>query len=533
MKRKPVPLYPFLFALFPLVSLYSHNINEVNWLELARPAIVLCLVAAGLWGVLALVFRNLQRGAAFASALLVVLFVYADLREVLGVRMANAVHWLVRPGAFTLGMQLVLIVVCLGLILKYKVDSPQATSMLNWVALCFLFVPGITIIPHIHLQQPAKAPQVKWQASAAVKSKPDIYYIIPDAYGRTDILREMYGFDNGEFTRWLEAQGFQVAKESHSNYCQTALSLNSSLRCEYLDDVSREAGVNNTSHAYLYKLLKHTPVVEFLKAQGYRMIGFATGYEPTSMRRFDEYLAPGISMTDFEVLLMKKLPLLTSLYFATGDWAYTEHRKRINFAFDKLPEVAAEPGPKFVFVHLVCPHPPFVFDPEGRPVRPPWHYTLHDANGFHSLAGPNGHEIYRKGYHDQVAYLNRRLQEAIAAILKHSPTPPIIVLQGDHGPGNYLDFDSVEATVVPERFSILNALYLPGPKAPKIPQDLTPVNSFRIILKHYFGVKFKLLSNRSYYATWRHPYQFIDVTDRLNEPIPAQYLYHPATSKGR
>jgi hypothetical protein len=29
--------------------------------------------------------------------------------------------------------------------------------------------------------------------------QPDIYYIILDAYGRRDILEEIYTFDNGDF----------------------------------------------------------------------------------------------------------------------------------------------------------------------------------------------------------------------------------------------------------------------------------------------------------------------------------------------
>ena len=37
------------------------------------------------------------------------------------------------------------------------------------------------------------------------------------------------------------------------------------------------------------------------------------------------------------------------------------------------------------------------------------------------------------GYPDTVAYLNNRMIPILQSILEHSATPPIIVLQGDHG----------------------------------------------------------------------------------------------------
>jgi hypothetical protein len=75
----------------------------------------------------------------------------------------------------------------------------------------------------------------------ATPAAPDIYYIVLDAYGRQDRLREFFGYDNEPFLRELEKRGFFVARKARSNYVQTVLSLGSSLNMTYLDEVTRGA----------------------------------------------------------------------------------------------------------------------------------------------------------------------------------------------------------------------------------------------------------------------------------------------------
>jgi tRNA(Ile)-lysidine synthase TilS/MesJ len=53
-----------------------------------------------------------------------------------------------------------------------------------------------------------------------------------DAYGRSDVLKDLYDIDNNDFIRYLKEKNFYVAEDSHSNYNQTRLSLASSLNME-------------------------------------------------------------------------------------------------------------------------------------------------------------------------------------------------------------------------------------------------------------------------------------------------------------
>ncbi len=62
---------------------------------------------------------------------------------------------------------------------------------------------------------------------------------------------------------------------------------------------------------------------------------------------------------------------------------------------------------------------------------------------------------------------------------------------------------------------ILNAYHLPGGGGGALYPEITPVNTFRVILNAYLGDSSPLLEDRSFYSTWPHPYDFRDVTKPL------------------
>jgi len=90
-------------------------------------------------------------------------------------------------------------------------------------------------------------------------------------------------------------------------------------------------------------------------------------------------------------------------------------------------------------------------------------------------------------------------------ILRTSETPPVIILQGDHGPW---------VGSVPIRMQILNAYYLPGDAALRLYPTISPVNSFRAVLNEIIRLELPLLEDISYYSTYPKPYTF--------EVVPAE-----------
>ena len=193
---------------------------------------------------------------------------------------------------------------------------------------------------------------------------PNIYYIVLDGYARQDVLARRYRFDNEPFLRCLEADGFQVLRKSSPNYSHTVLSLASSLNMDYLQ--SFNLPLEGESDLKLIKpLLSRNLVLKELRKFGYRFVTLESGYELTELKDADRYLRTSSRLTEFEMGLLQTTPLGRNPDSASLSQWKTHHR-RVLGSFRALEELAADPGPRFIFAHIVCPHPPFVFDSEGR-----------------------------------------------------------------------------------------------------------------------------------------------------------------------
>jgi hypothetical protein len=101
-----------------------------------------------------------------------------------------------------------------------------------------------------------------------------------------------------------------------------------------------------------------------------------------------------------------------------------------------------------------------------------------------------------------VTYINKRILAIVDLILKDSPKPPIIIIQGDHGPA---PFD-----VIPRRMKNLNSYYFPDNTEGLYP-TITPVNTFRLILNKYFGQQYPMLEDRSLYSAYDIPYNYEEI----------------------
>jgi hypothetical protein len=135
---------------------------------------------------------------------------------------------------------------------------------------------------------------------------------------------------------------------------------------------------------------------------------------------------------------------------------------------------------------------------------------LFDANYY---IRDHSRKNYIAGYRRQIQYVNTLILETVDAILTRSTTPPIIIIQGDHGPGAYLHWGSLENTVPAERFGILNAYYFPDQDYARLYPSISPVNSFRVLFNQFFDADYALLPDRHYYSSWSFPLDFIEVKD--------------------
>ena len=338
--------------------------------------------------------------------------------------------------------------------------------------------------------------------------RPDIYVIILDGYGRQDVLKEIYHYDNLAFIGQLETRGFYVADDSHSNYIQTAYSIASLMNFDYIQPWDHSTEYSE----YLLDPIRNNRVFQMLRKIGYTTVSFEGGTSYTQIQNSDILDSGFLPLNKFETLLLTDTPVepLTNVFdLGISIPNYETHRQRILNHLNAIQSVPDSiPGPKITYFHILVPHPPFVFDENGNSIEPNRPYSILDGDEY-----PGSQEEYWSGYRKQVAFVNGKILTAIDSIRAKSARPPIILLMGDHGPGSMFRWDPKNPGCMWERTHNFYALLLPNPPADvSLYPGMTPINTFRVVFNTYFGTDLPLLEDRTYLATWQHPESIIDAT---------------------
>lgn len=385
---------------------------------------------------------------------------------------------------------LAVIWLALLLFLLWRVSSARKNSIqqdittsINLAAIVLLLFPVMQSIRYFS----AKTIPFSTKIDHAVKLKPDqplpdIYYIVLDGYGRSDALQP-YGYDNSVFLASLEEMGFYVAECSQSNYAGTGLSLSSALNMDYVQNLSDAFPPGETDLINLYKLLENNAVRRSLSDAGYKTIAFASGFYWAEWRDADLYVSPPQGpMTEFEVVILLSTfaRVLDDLDIVNLDDIHGEtFRRRTLLVLEKLESIVKIQGPKFVFIHIIAPHEPSVFDGNGAPIPP----DKVDS---------------REGYANMAEFISTAILPRLGTLIQESQAAPIIILQGDHGPSPRDPAD---------RMKILNAYYLPEGGDILYP-SISPVNSFRVVFNSIFDAGYTLLEDVSYFSNPPARYDF-------------------------
>jgi hypothetical protein len=497
--RKPFPFYPYLLALAPVLQLYAVNLAEVPAVEVLVPAAVVLAATALLCGLLFFVRFDAQAAALAAAPVVLVALNYDAIR--VRVHVALAAHTILLP---ILGVALVAF--AWG-VLRRRRDLAAATSAMNVASVVLVALACFTMARvQLAVRSGVRAAEARAVGSDAASTgglpyKPDVYYIILDAYTGENVLKTMYQYDNSGFYAELHRRGFFVADRARCNYPMTFLSLACSLNMRYLDEMLAKTGADDRKDTY--ELVRDSEVSRFFQDRGYAFVTFSSGWGATDKNPYADVFYQRGQLNEFSTAFLANTALMPFLSKAVGQ----DRRERTLSTFSELALLPRKiPGPKFVLAHFVLPHPPYLFGPGGEKV---------DQESL-ALDGP-GWKEYR-GYLGQLQFANKMALETVDAILAASKNPPIIILQGDHGSLTFSSFNDPNDAVLKERFSILLAVLSPDPAAHgKLESDMTPVNLFRALLSAYFGGNREPLPARHYFSNYLQPYPLRDVTKRVQE----------------
>jgi hypothetical protein len=499
-RLKRIALHPFLLGTYVVLGLLIPNFEQVETKVVLRPLAVILVSIFIIYLLLWALTRDWVKASIFSAVLVILFFSYGHVYSAL--KSVTVSDILLFRHRTLVPLWMILLVVA-GAWLWKKRSLSTLNYYLNIIS---LFLVGMSLVQLGVLTYGSADSRVdvslKDQASSTSSTRPDIYYIILDGYGRQDILQNVMGYDNSAFLSELEGLGFYVAGCSQSNYAQTQMSLASTLNFNYLDVLHAEGDEGATQKNSTSDLIKDSELRRFLESQGYITVAFATGFNFTQITDADLYLAPkpGRQLNEFEYLLLQTTAVRVLLDYQLGkveDTTAELFRMRTRFTLDKLDTLPGDPRPKFVFAHIVIPHPPFVFGASGEAVERV--FTRDDQ------FSP---QDYITGYTDQVIYVNNEIIDTLRTIVQKSERPVIIVLQGDHGPGRF----------TPEaRMGILNAYYLSDRRPTALYESITPVNTFRVILNAYFDQDLPLLEDVSRFSVYNLPYNYTIVENTCNQ----------------
>lgn len=329
-------------------------------------------------------------------------------------------------------------------------------------------------------------------------NKPNVYFIVLDGYGRSDVLKRLHNYDNSRFTSYLRKKGFYVASKNFSNYGHTFLSLPSTLSMKYLLPEGPD-GIKSIK-PFIPLLGGDNATAAYFKSQGYRYIHTYSKYwdgTRCTSKKIDHCLHPqGVTVISSETV--HNLILLTPLHPVLRSNALARKEREKAWEIHQIPYLSKQletlipqdddDRPLFLFAHMLAPHPPNRYGTDCVTLEK-------DDNIRNWKPGP---------YRTQVKCTDRDVLRLLDTIFRLDKSNPIIIVQADHGPDTRLSYRKTlaqwERDDVLDRFGTLNALYLPRRCRSQLYDRISNVNTFRVVISCLTGKPVPLLEDKSFYA---------------------------------
>jgi hypothetical protein len=494
------------FSAYPVMFLWAQNLSD-DVPAADALGLIVAMVAGGLvvtavaWAFL----RDLSRAALIGSICILSFAPFGRAARELAYELGG------RRETWLLVGWLAGTALLIFLVTRLRRVSPGFTQMLNLIAGALVVLNAVPVIARG--ATPGEPVSAAWPLDTTGMdpgaAPRDVYYLIFDRYAGERTLHDLYDFDNSAFIQRLRERGFLVVDDALANYPQTTHSLASSLNLTHLHALAEEVGRTSGNWGPLRASLGASTVSRTFQALGYRYVHIGSWWEPTwdDPTADTNYTYGGLGEFSGVFSATTMWPAIaTRLGMGASQDQRLQQFERVAFQIDAVAETARDPDPTFTFAHFTLPHTPYVFMADG------------------SFA-PDVYRTPEEGYLEQLRYTNTAIEGIVDDILRAPGPEPIIVVQSDEGPhppqydyaGNITWAWSEQSDLeLGRKLRILEALYLPGLEDRSGYEDLTPVNTFRLLLDDYFGAHLGRLADRTYvFDDYEHPYRFVEVTDRL------------------
>jgi hypothetical protein len=508
-RSRTVPIYPVFFTLFLVLNLAAENGGELIPLpDLLGPigvSLLACLVG---WFLSTILSGSIQAGALVASVASIGFMNFAWLSAALPAPLGG-------PQG-TIGVILYSLCASIVAVRCWRGSLQGITRYLNLLAILLATYSSARVIRDASLSDGGEAalPPISAGDAPTRAHMPDIYLLVLDKYTSSQLLASHYGFDNSPFESALRRRGFIVPSMARANYIHTSLALASMLNLQYLDDLPARFGEDNDRWPLVYPLVENNRLAAFLQSLGYEYVFFPSAFPPTRQSKVADAQLPSPSQIrpEFEAVWLATTPLpylyessCRLLGCAVNKFPYIpESAELLDWKFNRLASLAGTSRPIFVFAHLTLPHEPFIYHSNCDHRVPYW--PVDDTREKLAI---------KRAYIEQIECLNAKVLTLVDSLRRRSRTPPVILLQSDHGHGRLgrlaPDLEHAAGWQVAERVAIFAAYFLPEVPSDSVSDSISPISAARLVLRHYFSADLPALVDATYWSGWERPYRFTQI----------------------
>jgi hypothetical protein len=480
-----IPWYPAAFPIAFILFMWSGTGIEPIWI--VRPMLIAVAFTLLVTFLLALLLRDRDRGALAATAFVVALAI--------GNVLASA-------GVALIG----LLVVVEGLVNR-GIDwqlGRTATRALSALGAALILVVVLASVQQGSFAWAIEDVQARLAREPTAASydpaAPDIYVILLDGYPGDDAAELEPTFDADAFPEALAERGFDVQRHSRSNYMLTSLTLASMFGGDHVAEAPALAPPYGSAAADYRRLRRFSEGGAALRAlgeAGYERIASPSAVLDLGLYGLDRVMPhAGLQELEFGLLRITTAGRLVDLVLP--DFVSEQDRVNVLGVLEATKRVAAESHerPRFVFGHVMAPHPPIVFDADGGRVTPPDPDEIADET-----SGGNRSPERLEATFEYTTFAGHEALEVVDTILANEGDDAVIVVFSDHGTGTGFDSD------LDERSSNILAVRTPGHPG-LLPPGTTPINVMPRILNAYLDTDLPCLSDTSW--SWEAGHSILD-----------------------
>ena len=205
-------IHPFIFAIFPIIHLYSINFFDISINEIAPSILISVLITGILFILLKLILKDWIKSGLIISLLLFFTFTYGHFYNLLNIELLGDLE--IGRHRYLMVVFLVIFIIGIIAIVKTQIKLDNLTKIITAIAITLILItiPSFVyavistseIIDDIQPQKvdeiQSQNPRITYELKNVTKlnsiEKPDVYYIILAGYGGTKSMKQDLNFDN-------------------------------------------------------------------------------------------------------------------------------------------------------------------------------------------------------------------------------------------------------------------------------------------------------------------------------------------------